>query len=131
MRVTSDSEWAAGARVGVLARAGKRATLDDFGVGSDGTVFVSIPTGFEVRRIAEGGGDGVFVDDGRIVHPSSVQLGRYGRDVVLYVTTDGALKGLGVRGADRLLEFRDLDRKIPLRSWGFGRLLTSQTLSKP
>ena len=48
--------------------------------------------------------DEVFVDDVRIDHPSSMQSVRHHADRVMYVTTDGTLKGFGGEGGGQVVK---------------------------
>ena len=76
LRITSGGERAPGARAQILAKASNGSTFDEFAVVGNGTVFVSVPTGFRIRKVAappdRTDDDGGFVDDVRIDHPSSV-----------------------------------------------------------
>lgn len=104
LRITPSGERAAGAQAQTLAKAANGSTFDDFEVARDGTVFISVPTGFEIIRVAPDREAAVFVDDMRIDHPSSVQSITHNTERVLYVTTDGALKGFGGEGGGQVIK---------------------------
>ena len=104
LRITPSGERAAGAQVEILAKAANGSTFDDFEVSRDGTVYISVPTGFEILRVGPGREDTVFVDDMRIDHPSSVQSGKNNPELVLYVTTDGTLEGFGGVGGGQVIK---------------------------
>ena len=101
--ITPSGERAAGAQAGILAKVANGSTFDDFEVARNGTVFISVPTGFQVLRVGPDREEVVFVKDVRIDHPSSVQSGKDNPELVLYVTTDGALEGFGGEGGGQVI----------------------------